>query len=69
MKIVNVLQTAIVVRAKRNKSPKMPIRKVTVGWAFGGAVYKTLVAARGGVYVSWHWWAAFAAVALLVTFG
>jgi hypothetical protein len=44
--IVNVLLTAIVVRGKWRKGLRMPIRKVKGGWTFGGAVYKTLAAAK-----------------------
>jgi hypothetical protein len=45
-RIVNVLLTGIVVRGKWSKSLRMPIRKVKGGWTFGGAVYKTLKAAK-----------------------
>jgi len=44
--IVNVLLTAIAVRGKWRKGLRMPIRKVKGGWTFGGAVYKTLAAAK-----------------------
>jgi hypothetical protein len=44
--IVNVLLTAIAARGKWSKGLRMPIRKVKGGWTFGGAVYKTLAAAK-----------------------
>tara|TARA_R110000850_G_scaffold269507_1_gene401739 strand:- start:546 stop:767 length:222 start_codon:yes stop_codon:yes gene_type:complete len=45
-KIVNALLMEIAAREKLRKGLRMPIRKVKGGWTFGGAVYKTLAAAK-----------------------